>query len=847
MDSVINNPGKIGIGAVASYGLERMLSDLGDINAGWFYTWEPDISAWMMGSGASLEGPLNDRHLAMDSASGGWSLQNARLSPGAVYDLSLSASGGRNATGGVVVTFRDQAGKQSLDKVVLFDGDDGEVSLSGLATPSWATRAQILTWSDVGVLEIDDLSLSARAVEAVRNGGFENGVRASVSGWSMNDGAAVSGVPSDRALRLEGAKDGWAYQDAKAVGGQRYDLSFEVSDAVRAAGGVIVTFSDSAGKGMRSAWVPVGSQEGPLSISDILAPTGAVKARVTAWADEGSFEIDDVSLSQRTANLMKNGDVQSGTSSATGWTTSKGVAIGGTSANRSMVLDGSKNGWAYQDISVKGRQVYDFSMRADAPVTTAGGVMVTFSDSAGKKLGDTWAPLDGKTGEVSLRGILAPDGAVKARVLAWSDAVKIEVDDFRLATRSPNILLNGGMEAGTIASAGGWDFGDSTFIGGTGTDRYLVIGGDEGWAAQKTIASEGTYDLSFDLGNLHGAQGGISVRFVDASGRVIADDWAPFGGSGETGITGMRAPSGTVGANILAWTDSGTVTLDDISLTSRGGDAVIDGDFEGGTPFAGHPALAGHVPMIWGRDDVNPRDLAALRGEPVILGFNEPDERTQSNMSVAEAIALWPELMATGARLGSPATTTSGTLGANSWLGKFMAQAEAADLRVDFVAVHYYSTNKSVAAFETFLHKVHEAYGKPVWVTEWALADWANPGRFSAAENEAFFREAVRMMDDLPFVEKHAWFGLYDGMGGWDINTGLIGSGGDPTIIGDAFGDLTDAFVFGSAGFFNNSEAAGDDLAGMSRYASLEPEDRVGTDLSALFGMDPPSALLEYA
>lgn len=85
--------------------------------------------------------------------------------------------------------------------------------------------------------------------------------------------------------------------------------------------------------------------------------------------------------------------------------------------------------------------------------------------------------------------------------------------------------------------------------------------------------------------------------------------------------------------------------------------------------------------------------LIDLKGEEVILGFNEPDERSQSALSVDEAIALWPELMATSARLGSPATTTPGTLGKQSWLGRFMKQADAADLRVDFMAVHYYSIN----------------------------------------------------------------------------------------------------------------------------------------------------------
>jgi hypothetical protein len=194
--------------------------------------------------------------------------------------------------------------------------------------------------------------------------------------------------------------------------------------------------------------------------------------------------------------------------------------------------------------------------------------------------------------------------------------------------------------------------------------------------------------------------------------------------------------------------------------------------------------------MIWGREHVTETGLSDLKGEEVILGFNEPDERSQSALSVDEAIALWPELMATGARLGSPATTTPGTLGKQSWLGRFMEQADDAELRVDFIAVHYYSINKDIDAFEAFLNKTYAAYGRPIWVTEWALVDWSNPDRFSFQETASFFSEAAQMLDDLAFVERHAWFGLYDEMDGWNINTHLIDGNGALTEVGKAYLDI---------------------------------------------------------
>ncbi len=200
------------------------------------------------------------------------------------------------------------------------------------------------------------------------------------------------------------------------------------------------------------------------------------------------------------------------------------------------------------------------------------------------------------------------------------------------------------------------------------------------------------------------------------------------------------------------------------------------------------PAPPRFVPMIWGATDAT----ALLAGrEPAasdtLLGFNEPDHAQQSNLTVETALSLWPALMATGRRLSSPATTTSGTLGPQSWLGRFMAGAEAKHYRVDFIAVHYYPQDPSIPAFRSFLEKVHAAYRRPIWITEWALADWKDQSRFSIEEQHDFFRQAVRMLDTLPYVERHAWFGTYRGLDSWDLGNHLIERNGTLSPLGEAF------------------------------------------------------------
>ncbi|WP_052002668.1 glycosyl hydrolase [Microvirga sp. BSC39] len=204
------------------------------------------------------------------------------------------------------------------------------------------------------------------------------------------------------------------------------------------------------------------------------------------------------------------------------------------------------------------------------------------------------------------------------------------------------------------------------------------------------------------------------------------------------------------------------------------------------------PEQASYAPMVWGGAALNLKAIAQAKtlGATTLLGFNEPDDLYQANMSVEQAVALWSQLEATGLRLGSPAPTQHGVLGANSWLGRFMAEAEKLALRVDFIAVHYFSQSKDVKEFKAWLEAVHQQYNKPIWVTEWCLADWSNPGRFTEEEQAAFALAGAHMMDDLPFIEKHAWFAAYEGGDGWNLNSGLFDQKGNLTKVGQVFDDL---------------------------------------------------------
>jgi len=196
------------------------------------------------------------------------------------------------------------------------------------------------------------------------------------------------------------------------------------------------------------------------------------------------------------------------------------------------------------------------------------------------------------------------------------------------------------------------------------------------------------------------------------------------------------------------------------------------------------------VPMIWGGKDMA-RAKQVEHG--ILLTFNEPDHPQQSAMSVDAALGYWPGLMAMGRRLGSPATTTWQEVGERSWLGRFMKGAAERGYRVDFIAVHYYAATPDISAFKAYLERVHRVYGKPIWVTEWALADWKNPGRFTPAEQAEFLTAGANMLDDLDYVERQAWFGLYEGLGGWKLGSGLVEPTGELSAVGEAYRRLFDA------------------------------------------------------
>lgn len=150
------------------------------------------------------------------------------------------------------------------------------------------------------------------------------------------------------------------------------------------------------------------------------------------------------------------------------------------------------------------------------------------------------------------------------------------------------------------------------------------------------------------------------------------------------------------------------------------------------------------------------------KGSTHLLGYNEPDRPDQANMKPADAIHGWPDLLATGLRLGSPAVSDGGL----GWLYDFMDRAEKSKLRVDFVAVHYYRAvadpgNGRAAAsqFQGFLKEIHDRTKRPIWITEWNNgANWTSGRDPEPKEQERAIREMIKMLEKTPYVERYALY-----------------------------------------------------------------------------------------
>ncbi|HTA94352.1 MAG TPA: glycosyl hydrolase [Polyangiaceae bacterium] len=196
------------------------------------------------------------------------------------------------------------------------------------------------------------------------------------------------------------------------------------------------------------------------------------------------------------------------------------------------------------------------------------------------------------------------------------------------------------------------------------------------------------------------------------------------------------------------------------------------------------------VPMIWGHTGAE-QTAASIqsavagfvsKGYKYVLGFNEPDNTGQSNISVATAITLLPSFDNAAIAVGTPATQANTT--GQAWFKDYMGQVAAnTELRADFIALHWYGWNAGscdaqASQLESYI-KYAEGFpgNRPIWLTEWGCLNLSAPTTAGVVD---FYKGAVAVFAKHPRVVRYAWYP-------WSTNCGLNNSDGTLTDLGVAY------------------------------------------------------------
>lgn len=176
------------------------------------------------------------------------------------------------------------------------------------------------------------------------------------------------------------------------------------------------------------------------------------------------------------------------------------------------------------------------------------------------------------------------------------------------------------------------------------------------------------------------------------------------------------------------------------------------------------------VPMVWNANSNNSTLTNYLAAHPetkYVLGFNEPNFKSQANMTPSQAAAAWVKVeeLATkyGVELVGPALNyTDGpindgkTYQPNDWMDAFIKAYKDAnggrEPRMDYLALHCYMNDHN--AMLNYVENFAKRYGKKVWLTEFCA--WE--GTVSEASQKSSMLQKVQDLEKSDYVYRYAWF-----------------------------------------------------------------------------------------
>jgi len=121
-----------------------------------------------------------------------------------------------------------------------------------------------------------------------------------------------------------------------------------------------------------------------------------------------------------------------------------------------------------------------------------------------------------------------------------------------------------------------------------------------------------------------------------------------------------------------------------------------------------------------------------------------------------------------------------------------MQGARAKGYEVDFICMHPYvgdsDPTTATSDLQNKLSSAHNYYSLPIWVTEYAMADFSRSGDpfFGQATEATFATKSVQMLNTLSFVQRYAWLAAIPSIGGY-TDTATCTSTGSNTQVGVAY------------------------------------------------------------
>ena len=202
-----------------------------------------------------------------------------------------------------------------------------------------------------------------------------------------------------------------------------------------------------------------------------------------------------------------------------------------------------------------------------------------------------------------------------------------------------------------------------------------------------------------------------------------------------------------------------------------------------------------YYPMLWNGNYDTTAVETFLQANPNIkylLVINEPNLTSQSNLTPAQAAAIWPGFEAisahTGVKIVGPQITWGTMAGFADpvvWMDAFIAAYQAANggrsPQIDYLAFHWYDYGLSAQ-----LDRLTK-YGKSFWITEFANWHSQNDGAQidTPAKQQAQMQDMVATCESRADVFRYAWF---TGRMSNDVHfTSLLGTPGQLTDLGKLY------------------------------------------------------------